>query len=250
MPFRAYSDILNNMRLFTGVPVKERDALLSQGHLKHLHTGEMLFNHGDPIKSFYIVCGGSLQMTRELPDGRHLTTDISSAGRTIGKTSILERCHKFHRVSARALEETTVLEFPAKWLSDISNHPVFSLNILAAISDYTKDVELEAEQRTTMTASQRLACFLLRICTLHHLDPRRFELPYSKTLIASRLGMKPETFSRTLATLEEHGIRVANTTVTFENVDLIQQFICEHCSVIGECPSHITLTGLTTVTLL
>ena len=33
-------------------------------------------------------------------------------------------------------------------------------------------------------------------------------LPYDKKLIASRLGMKPETFSRALAQLRNHGVTI------------------------------------------
>lgn len=238
MPFRAHSEILNNMKLFSGVPVEERDRLLSKGLIRHLHADEHLFRNGDPIEHFYIVCSGAVRLTRETPDGKNLTTDISGSGKTIGKPDIFERCHKYHRANAVAVEETTILEFPVKWLTDIVQNPIFALNILSAISEYAHVVELEAEQRTTMTAAQRLGCFLQRLCVIHGFDPAGFELPYSKALIASRLGMKPETFSRTLATLNENGISVTDTHVVFHDVEAIEHFVCEHCSMVGECETH------------
>lgn len=68
--------------------------------------------------------------------------------------------------------------------------------------------EVEAEHQATMSAAQLVACFMQRLCVLYNFDPKGFDLPYSKTLIASRLGMELETFSRTLAKLKEHGIAV------------------------------------------
>lgn len=242
LPFRAYSEILNNLKLFSGVPVEERDQLLSRGHIHHLREGEHLFNCGDAIDHFYIVCSGAVRLTRETPDGKEVTTDISYSGKTIGKSDIFERSHKYHRATAVAVEDVTVLEFPTKWLLDIAKNPAFALNILSAISEYAHVVELEAEQRSTMTAAQRLACFLQRLCIMHGFDATGFELPYSKALIASRLGMKPETFSRTLTTLYEHGVSITDTRVVFHDLSAIEQFVCEYCSMIGECRVHDSLS--------
>lgn len=243
MPFKAYSEILNNLKLFSGIAVDERDKLLSQGHLRHLNPDDMLFRHGDPIDHFYIVCSGAVRLTRETPDGKQITTDISPSGKTIGKSDIFQTRYHQHRVSAIAVDKCTVLEFPASWLRDIAKHPTFALNILSAISEYAHMAELESEQRITMTAAQRLGCFLQRTYVVHGLNPKGFELPYSKALIASRLGMKPETFSRTLATLNEHGMTVTDTHVSFHNIHEIECFICNHCSMNGECHTQAAIAA-------
>lgn len=135
-----------------------------------------------------------------------------------------------------------MLVFTTLWLLKIAQHPAFALNILSAISEYAHIVELEAEQRSTMNAAQRLGCFLMRLCVMHGLHPAGFELPYSKALIASRLGMKPETFSRTLGALDEHGISVTDATVSFKNIPATEAFICAYCSKMGECTAHRTLS--------
>jgi hypothetical protein len=89
-----------------------------------------------------------------------------------------------------------------------------------------------------MNATQIVACFLQHLCVSHQLDPRGFDLPYSKSLIASRLGMQLESFSRTLPKLRELGIVVSGKHVSFVNVNTAQHYACGACSVAEECPTH------------
>ena len=89
-----------------------------------------------------------------------------------------------------------------------------------------------------MSATQLVACFLQRLCVLYDFNPREFELPYSKTLIASRLGMELETFSRTLNKLKENGISVEGTRVMIHDLRRIEQFVCATCSVAEDCTTH------------
>jgi CRP/FNR family transcriptional regulator, dissimilatory nitrate respiration regulator len=208
------------------------------GQIRHLHEGERLFCHGDPIEHFYIVCSGVVRMVRETPDGMQLTANIAFRGKTIGKPDIFEPWHRHHHVTAYAVEQSTLLVFSANWLLELAKNPVLALNILSAISEYAHGVELEAEHRSTMTAAQRMGCFLQHLCVQHHFNPNGFELPYSKALVASHLGMKPETLSRTLATLDHHGIAVNDTRVMFCDVTKMRNFICDHCSMAGACATH------------
>jgi hypothetical protein len=53
-----------------------------------------------------------------------------------------------------------------------------------------------------------------------------FELPFDKSLIARRLGMKPETFSRALAKLRGIGVETQGATVNVEDLDRLRAY-CE-----------------------
>ena len=98
--------------------------------------------------------------------------------------------------------------------------------------------EVEAEHQATMSAAQLVACFLQRLCVLYDYDPKGFDLPYSKTLIASRLGMELETFSRTVAKLKDHGIAVKGTHVSITDLKRIEEYVCGFCSVSEDCTAH------------
>ena len=58
---------------------------------------------------------------------------------------------------------------------------------------------LQVEQLTSRSSVERVADFLLHLCP-PGAGRAEVELPLDKSLIAARLGMQPETFSRSLAT--------------------------------------------------
>jgi CRP/FNR family transcriptional activator FtrB len=71
--------------------------------------------------------------------------------------------------------------------------------------------------------SQRLAAFLLR---LHDARPvgSIAEVPFSKRQLAQRIGMQPETLSRTLQTLAANGLYLRGREIIITNRDEIERF--------------------------
>ena len=230
---------LTSLPLFNGLSVTEKHELLQGGNMRSFKCGQHIFMQGEEITHFYIVCSGLVQLFRETPDGQELTADILTAGRTMGKKEVFDRHGKRHYLSAVATTDVSLLEFPAQWLKNAAiKYPAMALNIISAISEYAHLVEIEAEHKSSMSVTQQLACFLQRICIVHDLDPRGFELPYSKTLIASRLGMQLETLSRTLPKLKECGIEVKGSKVSISDAEAIEKYVCSHCSIEGGCETH------------
>ncbi|HEU5046524.1 MAG TPA: Crp/Fnr family transcriptional regulator [Rickettsiales bacterium] len=232
---------IKSIPLFAGLTEQERDNLLSAGRTHNYSKGEHLFMHGDPLKNFYIICSGTVRLYRSTAEGNEVTTDIAISGKTMCKTEIFQAARN-HTVNALAVDEVVVLEFPVSWLRDaVKNNNTLALNVISALSRYAFMVEVEAEHQATMSSTQLVACFLQRLCILHEFNPQGFELPYSKSLIASRLGMELETFSRTLPKLKENGIRVEGTRVSIYDLDAIDAYVCGNCSIMEDCPTHQTL---------
>ena len=224
--------------LFSGLSEQAVNELASTGKVRNLAKGETLFSHGEPVKNFYIVASGILKLYRINVDGKSKIIEILKAGQTICENEIMDSC-KCHRMSAEAVEDVKIFEFPVNWLKEsVKKHPDFALNLLSLIANKMYLAEIEMEHQATMSAPQLVACFLQRIAVLHDFDPKSFELPYSKTLIASRLGMEGETFSRTLAKLKDHGILVSGSHVAINDLDKIEQYLCDFCSIADDCSTH------------
>ncbi len=232
---------LQSLPLFAGLGEQEKQQLLQAGRLCHYESGEAVFHYGDSITRFLIICDGAIQLFRETQDGHEMTADVMIGGDTIGETEILQ-AHPAYHFNALAIKKTTVLEFPVSWLKESARaHSTLALNLLAILSRRTHIASVEAEHKTTMSAAQQVACFLERLCILHNFDPKGFDLPYSKTLIASRLGMELETFSRALAKVREQGIAVKGMRVSFDDIGKMENFVCSDCSIAGNCPEHDAL---------
>lgn len=234
--------LINNsvrgMPLFAGLSEHEKDVLIQSGRVRQCPRGKMLFAHGEPVTNFYIIIKGVFQMFRTNAEGHEKTIEILKAGQTMCKSEILDSCRN-HRLNALPVEDSTVLEFPLNWLRESAKKSsVFALNLLSRIAHQAHMAEIEAEHQASMSATQLVACFLQQLCVLYHFDPKGFDLPYSKTLIASRLGMELETFSRTLTKLKEQGITVEGTHVKIHDLKRIEHYVCGLCSIAEECETH------------
>jgi CRP-like cAMP-binding protein len=207
------ADVINNISLFSEMSVQEKFALSQISRIHNLPRGNLLFLQGDEMKFFHIVYSGTMQIFRETIDGHEITSDILVAGDPLSLAEIAD-AEPVYKVNARAVEDSIILEIPMDWLRNNLknfNHLIFKL--FAKISHRLQKTSMEIERNSTMTASELIACYLHELCIIHDFDPRGFELPYSKTLIASRLGMELETFSRSLHKLREFGITIRGSHV-------------------------------------
>ena len=81
----------------------------------------------------------------------------------------------------------------------------------------------EIEQLKARSAAQRIADFFVKQAKVAS-GAARIALPYEKALIAGRLGMKPESFSRALAKLAELGVVVERDSVSIRDVARLAAF--------------------------
>jgi CRP/FNR family transcriptional regulator, dissimilatory nitrate respiration regulator len=238
MPSAISYDVVRTLPLFSGVTEQDKDALIKSGRLRHAPRGQMLFTHGEPVTHFYIIVSGTIQLFRATADGKEKTIDVLKASQTMCESEIMDSC-SHHRVNAIPVEDSVVMEFPVEWLKETAKkQSAFALNLLSLIANQAHLAEVEAEHQAAMSAAQLVACFLQRLCVLYDFNPKAFDLPYSKTLIASRLGMELETFSRTVAKLKEHGIIVEGTKVSIHDIARIEHYVCGFCSVSEDCATH------------
>lgn len=237
----ASNNALRKLELFNSLSDAEKEDLIKGGRIRNYPRGSTIFIHGSPVTHFYIIIAGVVQLYRTNADGEEKTIDIMKSGHTMCEAEIMDSCRS-HRVNAITVDDTVIIEFPVNWLKEAAKkYSPFALNLLSLISQQAHLAEVEAEHQATMTAAQLVACFMQRLCVLYDFKPESFELPYSKTLIASRLGMELETFSRTLAKLKDHGITVKGNHVSINDLEKIEEYVCSFCSVAEDCATHYVM---------
>lgn len=95
---------------------------------------------------------------------------------------------------------------------------------------------LEVEHLTLMSSTQRIGCFLLKLCGHKQEGSMVLELPVDKGVIAARLGMVPETFSRGLNQLAAIGVETKKNQLTIQNIEQLRAKTCRCCSaLLDEC---------------
>jgi CRP-like cAMP-binding protein len=233
----ALLDFAGSAPLFQGIPDKEKALILREGKFFSYARKDTLFKQDDPITRLYIVCSGAIRIFYQKPGAREIITSVRVAKDSICASGMFDGIG-IHRCHGEAIEDSLTLEFSSAWLDkNLSHHPVFLRNVLQELTQRIRLRELEMEQRATLSMEKVLECYLRRTCAFRGYDPRGFELPYSKSLLAGRLGIKQETISRILPRLKNLGITISGKHVAIDDTKNVEPSACEGCSFIKRCPA-------------
>ena len=234
-------DFLKTLPLFADFTGQEVALLETKCRLRTYEEKQILFAQGDAITSLYVICQGTLQVFRDTQTGHEVTTDILIGGDLLGADAMINDVET-QASYAKAVDKTILVDIPAPWVrQSLKNFNGLGEHLLEYVSKRLHQAQTEMEQRITMTAPQLIACYLQRLCFLYDFDPKGFDLPSKKTLIASRLGMALETFSRALEKLSEHGIIVSGNHVSIHSHEKAAKFSCSECSANDVCENHHAL---------
>lgn len=225
---------LASLMLFKPCTDKEIDGLL-EGFVSERHNkGHLLFTYSENAQRYYIIKSGWVKLYRETLDGAQAIIDILPQRHVFGETAIFE--DSTYPYSAEVIEPAEILSLSLKKLKNlIESNPKFALAMLTSMARYRRYQDQEIEHRSLQNAPQRIGCFMLRL-TPAHTDPGSkgpitIHLPYDKTMIAARLGMQPETFSRALAKLRDAtGIEVKGSTIEIGNIGSLIAYTCSACT--------------------
>ena len=235
MRMREILRLLKNTALFSQLEPGDLADFMDAAKTRQAEKGKILYLHNEPSEFFYLVRSGWVKLFRETLDGEEAVVDILSTGHLFGETSVFE--DGLHSSSAQVVEDAQLVVLPSSLLREkINSSHVFALNMLTSMSRYRRRSVEELEHLTVQNAPQRIGCFLLRLCNRQEEGEATLHLPYDKTLIAARLGMKPETFSRALSRLkQESGIDVRGASVTIPDIQGLVGYTCNACSSAYPC---------------
>ncbi|MEC8664715.1 MAG: Crp/Fnr family transcriptional regulator [Pseudomonadota bacterium] len=221
---------LEQLSLFKGCGANFMEKLTKSGH-EHRHPkGKLLCLHGDEAEHFFIIKSGWVKLFRETIDGTQAITDILSHNSVFGETAIFE--NGVYAYSAEIVKPAIIASYPIDLLkSEIESNHKLAMNMLRSMAHHRRQQDKEIEHLELQNAPQRIGCFLLKLTPQDAEGPVTIHLPYDKTLIAARLGMQPETFSRALGKLKKSaGVTIKGATVEMDSLKQLIQFACAACS--------------------
>ena len=126
--------------------------------------------------------------------------------------------------SARTLTRSRILLLRADVVREefVRSHAL-AINLARVLAGQFRMATRHIIDLKCMSAPQRLASFLLRVAD-ESPTPGLADLPVSKRRLASRVGMTPETLSRTLQLLAENGLHVRGTKILIRDRKKIDEF--------------------------
>lgn len=172
----------------------------------------MLFRQGDEAGRFYVVLKGQIRLFRLSLDGAEKVIAIVGVGQTFAEALMFLNAPRYPVCSA-ALCPTELIGIDAPDFSHMLRDSVDTCFVLlGTLSQRLRGLIQEIDNLTLHTATSRVARYLLSKLPAEH---RALELDVRKGILASRLSIKPETFSRVEKTLrDERIIEVHGSHVT------------------------------------
>jgi CRP-like cAMP-binding protein len=224
------AQILASHPLLENVDESTLSRLAALTRLRKVPKGTILFMQGDEAEALFVIQQGWIKLFRQTLDGDEVVVDILHDGFIFGDSSLAEG--NSYSSSAQAVEPTELLEIPSSALREaVEASHRFSLNLLASFARRRRQKDKEIEHLTLKNAPQRIGCFLLRLCSAEAKGAVTLHLPYDKMLVAARLGMQPETFSRALGRLkEETGVKTQGPSVIIPSIERMIEYTCSACS--------------------
>ncbi|NSL56164.1 Crp/Fnr family transcriptional regulator [Uliginosibacterium aquaticum] len=209
--------LLGRLPMFAAVDGEALDRIAASVTEHRLARGDVLFRQNSPCTGFYVVVHGQMKLAVTAPNGNEKVLEIIPAHMSFGEAVMF--LGRPFPVTAEALTDSLILGVPRDPVQDlIDSDKLFARKMLAGLSLRLHSLVKDVEGYALRSSTQRLIGYLLREAGDDAADPVEIDLPTSKQVLASRLSVTPETFSRILHNLSADGlvevdgktIRVAN----------------------------------------
>ena len=208
--------------LLMNLPDGVLDQLLEQSHVVDYPQNKLLFLRGDPADHIYLLLDGWLKIFRDTADGEQTVIGILKPGETVAEAAIF--LGRDYPASAEVVSQARLLEIPSDaFLNLIREDGEVGIRMLGTLSQRLRSLVLHIEQIQARSTPQRLGEFLLGLCSEKE-GSVTIDLPYDKSLVAARLGMKPESLSRALAKLRLYGVTTNGHKIELSDIVKLREF--------------------------
>lgn len=212
---------IERLTFFRGLEAADIFGLLADATVRKHPRGAALFAQEEPADRFFLVLDGWVKLSRETRDGHESVIGLFSKGESFAEAAMFE--NGTYPVDGVVIEEARLLSIPTgSFRRRLRDRPELMFKLMGAMSRHMRRLVQQIEQLTARTSAQRLAGFLANLAAGAS-APVRLQLPVDKVLIAGRLGMQPETFSRAIARLRDHGVTVEGQDVAIVDLKRLQQ---------------------------
>lgn len=203
---RLLERVISNVALFRGVAQRQLSDLAARSKALQFRRGAIVCAQGQFLTSLYAVAYGQVKLALRAADGDERVLRIAGASETFGLAVAMLGQQSSYQ--AATLDDALLVLVPiASLVTLIENDPRFARAVIATLAERNVALLAELEAGALRRGVQRLASYLDSLaaptggnggCVVR--------LPTTKTIVASRLGVKKETLSRMLRELAQKGL--------------------------------------------
>ncbi len=196
------TDLKQNF-MFARLSDEQIDRVAKHAVRIHLDEGEMLFQQNDRADRFYMMLRGQIKLFRLGPNGNEKVIEIVTPCSTFAEALMFLDRPTFP-VGAQALQAAEVISVDAIDFARMLRESIDTCFMLMGdMSQRLRGLIQEIDDLSLNSATCRVAAYLI---TKSSPGGSAFNLEIPKQTLASRLSVKPETFSRIIRNLSDQGI--------------------------------------------
>ncbi|MBK7357312.1 Crp/Fnr family transcriptional regulator [Propionivibrio sp.] len=199
--------LLAHVPLFNGLATDEIARIARGTREVNSLRGDILFHKGDPSNGFYLIVYGQVKLAFTSSQGGEKVVDILSQGHSFGEAVMF--MDKPCMVYAQALSDSLLLHISKSVIiEELERDPKLGRKMIAGLSMRLHHLVTDVESYSLHSGRQRIIGYLLRDNTRSDAKSLTVTLPTNKGVIASRLNLTQEHFSRILHELSDKGLIV------------------------------------------
>ena len=212
--------------LFGGLDDAQLAQLLETARILHLDEGQHLFQCQQQASQFFMVRSGTIRLYLSAPDGTEKVIHLITAGETFAE-AITFMEGQVYPVNASALDACEVLAFSNQTFRGILRESTDTcFRLMADMSTWLKRQLADIDALTLQNATLRFTNYLLHQVPAGAEHEVTIKLGAPKHVIASRLSIQPESFSRILRNLQREGHIIAEgNMIHIKDLDTLGQTV-------------------------
>jgi CRP-like cAMP-binding protein len=201
---------LANLPMFSEMSREELDRVAAATLPVHAPKGQSIFQCGDPCTGFHVLVYGQVKLGFTSPQGVEKVVEIIRPGQSFGEALMFLDAP--YIVFAQALSDSMLLHVAKQAVFDeLAHDPAFARHMLSGLSRRLHGLVRDVEAYTLRSGQERVIGYLLGDAANARAGPPvEVNLSAGKSVIASRLNMTPEHFSRILHDLSAAGLIEVN----------------------------------------
>lgn len=218
-------DTLRAVPVLSSLSRDTLERLLQGGTIRAFRSSTTLFTTGEPADCFYAVLTGTVHLFALTPDGNQGVVTFIGAGESFAEAAMFG--HAVFPVTAEAQPGTEIVRIDrAPFEARLRADPGLALQMLNAQLARQTFLMEEIVRLKAHSPSERLASYLLSLAETTEWAGRG-RLPLRKQLIASRIGIEPESLSRILRRLTHAGVTCVNEDVIIEDPQKLRTYCAD-----------------------
>ena len=203
-PEREVTAVLRRAALFRTLTPALIARVAASATVLKLPRGKQICRCGERCSGFYVVVSGRIMLRVGASNEPDKVVELVTSGGHIGLAAAVLGIPEV--VTAETLVDSVLLLIArAALLDTIAVNHEFALQLVAALSRQVCGLISDIEAFSLRSGRERVAKYLLQVATAHGARQRPVALPAKKSIIASRLSLTPEYFSRVLHDFIEAG---------------------------------------------